>query len=272
MEIAGKTSSADRSDWRHRPRDRQSPSPPRAPRWSSARARGRSSTRSRPRFPAAGHSVIVSDLAEAGRRRGARRRRPWRTGRSTCSSPTPACPAPAASTSSAPRTSPGRCGSTSSRPILLARALAAGDARARLRPPRLRLLAGRQGRLPARLDLQRDQVRPARLLAGPARGLRRRRRRRRLGRPAGLHPRRRHVRRLRQPSSRPASAPRPRRRSPPVSPRRSSATRPRSRSRPPQQRALVGFAHIFPGFAARAQRGAGTKIAEELARGQTDKR
>ncbi len=41
---------------------------------------------------------------------------------------------------------------------------------------------------------------------------------------------------------------------------------------PPQQRALVGFAHIFPSFAARAQRGAGTKIAEDLARGQTDKR
>jgi len=41
---------------------------------------------------------------------------------------------------------------------------------------------------------------------------------------------------------------------------------------PPQQRALVGFAHIFPSLAARAQRGAGTKIAEELARGQTDKR
>jgi short-subunit dehydrogenase len=41
---------------------------------------------------------------------------------------------------------------------------------------------------------------------------------------------------------------------------------------PAQQRALVGFAHIFPSFAARAQRGAGTKIAEDLARGQTDKR
>ena len=41
---------------------------------------------------------------------------------------------------------------------------------------------------------------------------------------------------------------------------------------PPQQRALVGFAHLFPGFAARAQRGGGTKIAEDLARGQTEKR
>ena len=41
---------------------------------------------------------------------------------------------------------------------------------------------------------------------------------------------------------------------------------------PVQQRALVGFAHVFPSLAARAQRGAGTKIAEDLARGQTDKR
>jgi short-subunit dehydrogenase len=41
---------------------------------------------------------------------------------------------------------------------------------------------------------------------------------------------------------------------------------------PRQQRALVAFAHIFPSFAARAQRGTGTKIAEDLARGQTDKR
>jgi short-subunit dehydrogenase len=41
---------------------------------------------------------------------------------------------------------------------------------------------------------------------------------------------------------------------------------------PPQQRALVGFAHIFPSLAARAQRGSGTKVAEDLARGQADKR
>ncbi len=41
---------------------------------------------------------------------------------------------------------------------------------------------------------------------------------------------------------------------------------------PRQQRALVGFAHIFPSLAARAQRGTGTKVAEDLARGQTDKR
>ena len=41
---------------------------------------------------------------------------------------------------------------------------------------------------------------------------------------------------------------------------------------PPQQRALVVFAHIFPSLAARAQRGSGTKVAEDLARGQSDKR
>jgi short-subunit dehydrogenase len=41
---------------------------------------------------------------------------------------------------------------------------------------------------------------------------------------------------------------------------------------PVQQRLLVGFAHVFPGLAARAQRGSGTKVAEQLARGQADKR
>ena len=41
-----------------------------------------------------------------------------------------------------------------------------GDAGARLRPPRLRRLAGRQVAGPALLDLQRDQVRPARLRPG----------------------------------------------------------------------------------------------------------
>jgi len=41
---------------------------------------------------------------------------------------------------------------------------------------------------------------------------------------------------------------------------------------PVQQRLLVGFAHVFPGLAARAQRGSGTKVAEQLARGQSDKR
>jgi short-subunit dehydrogenase len=41
---------------------------------------------------------------------------------------------------------------------------------------------------------------------------------------------------------------------------------------PPQQRALAHFAHLFPAIAGRAQRGAGTKVAESLASGQTGKR
>ena len=50
-------------------------------------------------------------------------------------------------------------------PMLMSQALDAGDEGAGRRPPRLRLVALRQGRLAARLDLQRDQVRPARLRA-----------------------------------------------------------------------------------------------------------
>jgi short-subunit dehydrogenase len=41
---------------------------------------------------------------------------------------------------------------------------------------------------------------------------------------------------------------------------------------PIQQRALAGFAHVFPAIAGRVQRGSGTKIADEVARGQTEKR
>jgi short-subunit dehydrogenase len=41
---------------------------------------------------------------------------------------------------------------------------------------------------------------------------------------------------------------------------------------PLQQRAIAHFAHWFPGIAARAQRGSGTKVAERVARGQSDKR
>jgi len=41
---------------------------------------------------------------------------------------------------------------------------------------------------------------------------------------------------------------------------------------PPQQRALAHFAHFFPAVSLRAQRGGGTKVAENLAKGQTDKR
>jgi short-subunit dehydrogenase len=41
---------------------------------------------------------------------------------------------------------------------------------------------------------------------------------------------------------------------------------------PPQQRALAHFAHFFPAVSLRVQRGGGTKVAEKLAAGQTDKR
>jgi short-subunit dehydrogenase len=41
---------------------------------------------------------------------------------------------------------------------------------------------------------------------------------------------------------------------------------------PLQQRALAGFAHLFPGIAAWAQRGGGAKVADHVARGQSDKR
>ncbi|MCB0876655.1 MAG: SDR family NAD(P)-dependent oxidoreductase [Solirubrobacterales bacterium] len=41
---------------------------------------------------------------------------------------------------------------------------------------------------------------------------------------------------------------------------------------PIQQRAMAHLAHWFPGIAARAQRGRGTKIAERVAGGQADKR
>jgi len=41
---------------------------------------------------------------------------------------------------------------------------------------------------------------------------------------------------------------------------------------PPQQRAITAFAHVFPGVAARAQRGRGERVAEELAERQKGKR
>lgn len=41
---------------------------------------------------------------------------------------------------------------------------------------------------------------------------------------------------------------------------------------PIQQRAMAHFAHWFPAIAVRAQRGGGTKVAERIARGQSDKR
>ena len=41
---------------------------------------------------------------------------------------------------------------------------------------------------------------------------------------------------------------------------------------PPQLRLMAQLAHVFPGLAGRAQRGGGTKTAERVASGQTDKR
>lgn len=41
---------------------------------------------------------------------------------------------------------------------------------------------------------------------------------------------------------------------------------------PLRQRALVSFAHVFPAIAGRAQRGTGTKIADDLAERQSNKR
>ena len=226
----------------------------------------------RPRCPGGGHSVVVSDLAEPGaaesaRRRGERRRddRPARRQRRRCR-------APAGSTSfSTEEVARARQGQP--RVADPARAgAAAGDERARLRPPRLRLLARRQGRLAARLDLQRDQVRPARLRAGAARGPRRDVRRRRLGRPA------------RASSATPACSPTPERSS-----RRASGTvdpgggrrRRRQGDRanraevavaPPQQRALVGFAHIFPSLAGPCPARRGDQGRRGPRRGQSDKR
>ena len=76
-----------------------------------------------------------------------------------------------------------------------------GHGRARRRPDRVRLLAQRQGGRGRRVGLRGDQVRPARLRPGPARGPAAARRRR-LDRVPRLHPRRRDVRRRPAPSCR----------------------------------------------------------------------
>ena len=81
-----------------------------------------------------------------------------------------------------------------------------------------------------RLGLLGDEVRPARLRAGAARGSARQRRRR-LGRAPGLHPRQRHVPRLRGEAAARSSARRRPRTSRPRCCGRSSATAPRSTSR-----------------------------------------
>ena len=263
---------ADRGDRRDRPRDRRARSPSAAPPSSSARARGRSSRRSPPSLPGGGHSVVVSDLAEPG------------------AAERLAAEATAAGADRPPR--------RQRRPARLRPALrlqrrrgrprgprqprvaddprpraAAGDGRAPRRPPALRLLARRQGRLAARLRLQRDEVRPPRLRSRAARGPRRRRLPASASRSCcpgssatpACSP-------TPAPRSRPASARRRPRRSPPASSRRSSRTRPRSRSRRSSSARSPASPTSSPAIAARAQRGGGTKVAEHVARGQTDKR
>ena len=81
-------------------------------------------------------------------------------------------------------------------PMVMARRAGRADGRARLRPPRVRLLAVGQGRQRRRIGLRGDEVRAARLRARAARGPARQRRRR-LGRAPGLHPRQRDVPRRR---------------------------------------------------------------------------
>ena len=157
-------------------------------------------------------------------------------------------------------------------PMLLAQQLLPAMIERAQRPPRLRLLALRQGGLAAGLGLQRDQVRPPRLRPRPPRGPRRRGRRRRLGRPARLHPRRRHVRRL----------------GGELPPGMGTATREevgagvvkaierepgRGRSRAVQQRALAGFAARLPRHRRRGSSAAAARRSPtRLARGQTEKR
>ncbi len=82
-------------------------------------------------------------------------------------------------------------------PMLLAQALFPAMIERGCGPARLRLLAVGQGGQPAQLDLQRDQVRAARLCPRPAHRPRPAGGRR-LARLAGLHPRCRDVRRLRR--------------------------------------------------------------------------
>ena len=227
-----------------------------------------------PDLPGGGHSVVVSDLAEAGRRRAAADRGERPAGRSTCSSPTPACPGSGPARGLQRRRGrPRGPGQPRGADDLLARALLPAMSRARAatssssprspaRPP------------PPRLDLQRDQVRPPRLRARrSARTSSAIGRRRRLGRPARIHPRRRHVRRRRERSSRRGSGPR---RPEAVADGVVKAIE-RNRAEvavaPPQQRALVVFAHIFPVPRGPCPARLGARRSpSELARGQADKR
>ena len=159
-------------------------------------------------------------------------------------------------------------------PMVLARAAVDGDGRARPRPPRVRLLAERQGG-DARwhVGLLGDEVRPARLRARPARGPRATRASAcRASSPAS--------------SATPGCSTTPARSCPPLRRRRSrprtsregvvrrsSATAPRSTSPRSSLRAGASVASLIPELSGRVQRRLGSmEIAEQTVEGQRDKR
>ena len=128
--------------------------------------------------------------------------------------------------------------------MLLAHALLPGMLERGARAPGLRRLARRQGAEPRAPRLQRDQVRPARLLPRASHRSSRQRRRR-LDRRPRLHPRRRHVRRLRSDGATRAGHLDPGRVADGVV-RAIERDSSRSRRAPAQQRALAHFAAAAP--------------------------
>ena len=133
---------------------------------------------------------------------------PPRPATSTSSSPTPACPAPAGWRTSAPRRSSARCGSTSRRRCCSPRrSTRRCSSAARGHLVFVASLSGKAAS-PRTSDLQRDQVRPARLRPRPARRPRRRRASASRSSRPGFIREAGHVRRRRAPSRRRASAPR----------------------------------------------------------------
>ena len=184
-------------------------------------------------LPGDGHRVLPADLAEPG----AAEKLAAEAGDVDVLVANAGLPgAGPARPTSAPRRSTARCGSTSRRRCCWPARSDPAMVERGSRPPRLRLLALRQGGEPALLHLQRDQVRPARLRPRPAR---RPRRRSGVGVSLvspGLHPRRGDVRRLRRQAAARARAPaRPSRSAPPSS-RRSSANKVEVAVAPLQQR------------------------------------
>ena len=123
----------------------------------------------------------------------------------------------------------------------------------------------------ARVALLRHQVRPPRLRARTARGPARQRRGRLRG-DAGRDSRRRDVRRLRR--LRPTADGHRHARAGRCGghPSESSATAARSALRPLRQRALSAMAANAPELSGRLAGGTATKVADEIARGQTEKR